>query len=53
MRFTDRFAPDNEQLLQHESKEFTLAKEGVNDLQLYSEQTDTLNVMCIVNRPIL
>ena len=39
------FAPDNEQLLQHESKEFTLAKEGVNDLQLYSEQTDTLNVM--------
>lgn len=39
------FAPDNEQLLQHESKEFTLAKESVNDLQLYSEQTDTLNVM--------
>lgn len=39
------FAPDNEQLLQHESKEFTLAKEGINDLQLYSEQTDTLNVM--------
>ena len=39
------FAPDNEQLLQHESKEFTLAKEGVNDLQLYSEQTDTINVM--------
>ena len=39
------FAPGNEQLLQHESKEFTLAKEGVNDLQLYSEQTDTLNVM--------
>ena len=39
------FAPDNEQLLQHESKEFTLAKEGVNDLQLYSEQTDTLNLM--------
>lgn len=39
------FAPDNEQLLQHESKEFTLAKEGVNDLQLYSEQADTLNVM--------
>lgn len=39
------FAPDNEQLLKHESKEFTLAKEGVNDLQLYSEQTDTLNVM--------
>lgn len=39
------FAPDNEQLLQHESKEFTLAKEGVNDLQLYGEQTDTLNVM--------
>lgn len=39
------FAPDNEQLLQHESKGFTLTKEGVNDLQLYSEQTDTLNVM--------
>lgn len=39
------FAPDNEQLLQHESKEFTLAKEGVNDLQLYSEQTDTINVI--------
>lgn len=39
------FAPDNEQLLQHESKGFTLIKEGVNDLQLYSEQTDTLNVM--------
>ena len=39
------FAPDNEQLLQHESKEFTLAKEGVNDLQLYSEQTYTVNVM--------
>lgn len=39
------FAPDNEQLLQHESKGFTLTKEGVNNLQLYSKQTDTLNVM--------
>ena len=39
------FALDNEQLLQHESKGFTLTKESVNDLQLYSEQTDTLNVM--------
>ena len=39
------FALDNEQLLQHESKGFTLIKESVNDLQLYSEQTDTLNVM--------
>ena len=39
------FALDNEQLLRHESKGFTLTKEGVNDLQLYSEQTDTLNVM--------
>lgn len=39
------FAPDNEQLLQHESKGFTLTKEGVNDLHLYSEQTDTLSVM--------
>lgn len=39
------FAPDNEQLLKYESKGFTLTKEGVNDLQLYSEQTDTLNLM--------
>lgn len=39
------FAPDNEQLLQHESKGFTLTKDGVNNLQLYSKQTDTLNVM--------
>lgn len=39
------FAPDNEQLLQHESKGFILTKDGVNNLQLYSKQTDTLNVM--------
>lgn len=39
------FAPGNEQLLQHETKGFALAKGRVNDLQLYGEQTDTLNVI--------
>lgn len=39
------FAHGNEQLLQHETEGFTLTKGGVNDLQLYSEQTDTLNAM--------
>lgn len=39
------FAPGNGQLLQRETEGFTLTKGGVNDLQLYSEQTDTLNVM--------
>lgn len=39
------FTPDNKQLLQREAIGFTLTKGGVNDLQLYSKQTDTLNVM--------
>lgn len=39
------FALDNEKLLSSETEGFSLAKGGVNNLQLYSKQTDTLNIM--------
>ena len=39
------FALGNKQLLQREAEGFTLAKGGVNDLWLCSEQSDTLNVI--------
>lgn len=42
---TALFALNNEKLLNSETEGFSLAKGGVNNLQLYSKQTDTLNMM--------
>lgn len=42
---TALFALGNETLLRRATQGFTLARGGVNDLQLHSEPTDTLNVL--------
>jgi len=39
------FALNNEKLLEHETEGFTFVKSGINNLPLYSKQTDSLDLM--------